>query len=207
MSWFDRFKRGELRLTRIEAFSDGVFAIIVTLLVLELKIPPLKEHASAAELWHQLVELLPKFLSWLISFIIVCKFWLNHHHVLGLARHADYGLVWLNSIFLMGQAFIPFPTALMGEYATNRLAVSLFGCVFAVNTLLFLGLQAYIVRSLIKPELAAEQDPHFIVKALIGPASYLAGAAAAWLSVHAAFMIYLLTPLFYLTPRPPRKRT
>jgi uncharacterized membrane protein len=207
MSWFDRFKRGELRLGRIAAFSDGVFAIIVTLLVLELKIPPLKEHASAAELWHQLVELLPKFLSWLISFIIVCKFWLNHHHVLGLARHADYGLVWLNSIFLMGQAFIPFPTALMGEYATNRLAVSLFGCVFAVNTLLFLSLQAYIVRSLIKPELAAEQDPHFIVKALIGPASYLAGAAAAWLSVHAAFVIYLLTPLFYLTPRPPRKRT
>lgn len=137
MSWFDRFKRGELRLTRIEAFSDGVFAIIVTLLVLELKVPPLKEHASAAELWHQLGELLPKFLSWLISFIIVCKFWLNHHHVRGLARHADYGLVWLNSIFLMGQAFIPFPTALMGEYATNPLAVSLFGCVFAVNTLLF----------------------------------------------------------------------
>jgi hypothetical protein len=76
-----------------------------------------------------------------------------------------------------------------------------------VNTLLFLSLQAYIVRSLIKPELAAEQDPRFLVKGLIGPASYLAGAAAAWFSVHAAFLIYLFTPLFYLTPRPPRKRT
>jgi hypothetical protein len=81
--------------------------------------------------------------------------------------------------------------------------VSLFGCVFAVNTLLFLALQVYIVRSLLKPEFAAGQDPHFFVKGLVGPASYLAGAAAAWLSVHAAFMIYLLTPLFYLTPRPP----
>ena len=94
---FARFKRGHLHLTRVEAFSDGVFAIVVTLLVLELKLPPLKDHASVSELAHQLVELAPKFLGWLISFIIVCKFWLNHHHVLNLAHHADYGLAWLNS--------------------------------------------------------------------------------------------------------------
>jgi uncharacterized membrane protein len=110
-----RFRRGDLHLTRVEAFSDGVFAIVVTLLVLELKVPALKDHASVAELAHQLAELLPKFLSWLISFIIVCKFWLNHHHILGLARNANFGFVWLNSLFLMGQSFIPFPTALVGE--------------------------------------------------------------------------------------------
>ena len=71
---FARFRRGHLHLTRLEAFSDGVFAIVVTLLVLELKLPPLKDHASVSELAHQLVELAPKFLSWLISFIIVCSF-------------------------------------------------------------------------------------------------------------------------------------
>jgi uncharacterized membrane protein len=197
---FARFRRGHLHLTRVEAFSDGVFAIVVTLLVLELKLPPLKDHASVSELAHQLVELAPKFLSWLISFIIVCKFWLNHHHVLNLAHHADYGLAWLNSLFLMGQAFIPFPTAMMGEHPTNPLAVSIFGVVFAVNTLLFIALQRYIVRNLIKPELASAQDPRAFIKALVGPASYLLGAAAAWLSVHAALVIYLLTPLFYITP-------
>jgi TMEM175 potassium channel family protein len=201
MGLLDRFRQGELRLGRIEAFSDGVFAIVVTLLVLELKVPALKDHASVAELAHQLLEALPKFLSWLISFIIVCKFWLNHHHVLAMARHANYGMVWLNSIFLMGQSFIPFPTALMGEYPDNRLAVSFFGCVFAVNTLLFISLHTYIVRNLIKPELAPLQDPHGLRKAMLGgPASYLAGAAAAWFSVHAAFVIYALTPLFYITP-------
>jgi uncharacterized membrane protein len=200
MNLLARFKRGHLHLTRIEAFSDGVFAIVVTLLVLELKLPVLKDHGSVSELAHQLVELAPKFLSWLISFIIVCKFWLNHHHVLGLAHHANYGLAWLNSLFLMGQAFIPFPTAMMGEHPTNPLAVSIFGAVFAVNTLLFIALQRYIVHNLIKPELAAAQDPHAFVKSLIGPASYLTGAAAAWVSVHAAFVVYLLTPLFYITP-------
>lgn len=200
MRFFARFSQGELRLTRIEAFSDGVFAIVVTLLVLELKVPVLKDHASVSELADQLRELLPKFVSWLISFVIVCKFWLNHHHILGTARHADYGMVWLNSLFLMGQSFIPFPTAMAGEYPENPLAVSFFGAVFAVNTLLFLALHAYIVRRLIKPELAALQDPHAMLKGMIGPLSYLVGAAAAWFSVHAAFAVYALTPLFYITP-------
>src|SRR5436190_206520 len=120
-------------LNRAGRAVDGALAIVVTLLVLELKVPALKDHASVSELAHALVDLLPKFLSWLISFIIVCKFWLNHHHLLGLARHANYAMVWLNSIFLMGQSFIPFPTALMGEYHDNPLAVSFFGGVFAVN--------------------------------------------------------------------------
>ena len=162
MRFVTRFAQGELRLNRIEAFSDGVFAIVVTLLVLELKVPTLGNPGSVSELGHHLLDLLPKLLSWLISFIIVCKFWLNHHHVLGLARHANYSMVWLNSIFLMFQSFIPFPTAMMGEYATNPLAVSMFGVVMAFNTLLFIALHAYILRHLIKPELVNAQDPHII---------------------------------------------
>ena len=70
MRLLKRFAQGELRLTRIEAFSDGVFAIVVTLLVLELKVPLLRDHGSVSELGHQLLDLFPKFLSWLISFII-----------------------------------------------------------------------------------------------------------------------------------------
>lgn len=198
MAFFERFARGKLPLNRIEAFSDGVFAIIVTLLVLELKVPPLDNLTSADELARRLIDLLPKFVSWLISFIIVCKFWLNQHHILGLARHATYGLVWLNAIFLMFQSFVPFPTALMGEYPTNPLAVSLFGVVMALNTLLFLTLERYIQRHLLKPGRAA--DPHSFRKGLVGPASYLAGAAAAWVFIPAAFAVYLLTPLFYIVP-------
>jgi len=200
MPVFARFKRGELRLTRIEAFSDGVFAIVVTLLVLELKVPSLHDHQSVAELAAQLRDMLPKFVSWLISFVIVCKFWLNHHHVLGLARHADYAMVWLNAIFLMFQSFVPMPTALMGEYPANPLAVSAFGVVMAFNTLLFIALHGYILRNLIKPELAAGQDPHVIRKSFIGVASYLVGVAAAWGSVHAAFIVYAITPAFFIVP-------
>jgi uncharacterized membrane protein len=201
VKFFRQFSGGKLHLTRIEAFSDGVFAIIVTLLVLELKVPELHDHASVRELGHELIALLPKYLSWLISFIIVCKFWLNHHHILGLARHADYGMVWLNSLFLMCQSFVPFPTAMMGEYPGNPLAVSFFGVVMAVNTLLFMILQAYILRRLPKPERAGTGDPHIIRKSFVGPFFYLLGASAAWCNVHLAFVVYLLTPLFFIVPR------
>jgi hypothetical protein len=88
----------------------------------------------------------------------------------------------------------------VGEYPTNPLAVSLFGLVMALNTLLFISLQAYILRHLIEPELAGSQDPRLNLKSLVGVLSYSVGIAAAWLSTPAAFIIYLLTPLFFITP-------
>lgn len=206
MRFLDRFAQGELRLNRIEAVSDGVFAIVVTLLVLELAVPSLHDADSASELGRQLIDLLPKFVSWLISFIIVCKFWLNHHHILGLARHADYGMVWINCIFLMFQSFVPFPTAMMGTYPSNPLAVSGFGMVMALNTLLFIALHTHILWHLLKPELADTVIPHIIPKSFIGVLSYLVGAAVAWFAPYAAFVIYLLTPLFFVVP-PQRHRT
>ena len=200
MRLFARFAKGQLKLNRVEAFSDGVFAIVVTLLVLDLHVPDLRHAGSVLELAHGLIDLLPKFLSWAISFIIVCKFWLNHHFLLGQARYADYAVIWLNSLFLMFQSLIPFPTALMGEYPKNSLAVSLFGVVMAVNTLLFMLLQSYITRKLIKPEFVRSVDPHIMKKSLIGPISYLLGTAAAWICIPAAFVVYMITPLFFITP-------
>lgn len=200
MPFLDRFSRGELPLGRIEAFSDGVFAVVVTLLVLDLKVPTLADHASVRELAAALADQAPKFVSWLISFVIVCKFWLNHHHVLGIARHATYGLVWINSLFLLMQSMTPFPTALMGEYPGNPLAVGLFGVVMALNTLLFMALHAYVLRKVLKPERAAEQLPDVIARSWIGVASYLVGVAAAWIHPYLAFVAYAVTPVFFIVP-------
>lgn len=197
---FRHLKQGKLPLGRIEAFSDGIFAVAATLLVLDLKDISLPPNPTPGQLWQALGAQLPKFLSWLISFIIVCKFWLNHHHLLRLARHADYAMVWLNSIFLMFQSLVPFPTALLGEFPQNPLAVGLFGIVMAFNTLLFMLLYSYILRNLLDPEMAGTEDPHIIRKSFIGPLSYLAGASLAWLSTELAFALYFLTPLFFITP-------
>jgi uncharacterized membrane protein len=202
MIFLRRFTRGELRLNRIEALTDGVFAIIVTLLVLELRVPALGDVRSPRELADGLIAGLPTFVSWMLSFIILCKFWLNHHHVLAMARHANYALVWMNSIFLMLQSFVPFPTAMIGQYPQNPLAVSFFGVVMAVNTIFFVYLQAYIVRHLVRPELAHLQDPRLIRNSAIGPLSYLLGAALAWVNVVLAFAVYFITPLFFIVPPP-----
>jgi len=204
MSFFKRFERGQMRLGRIEAFSDGVFAVAATLLVLDLRVDHLADVHSVRELGGVLAGQAPKFFSWLISFVIIGKFWLNHHHILGLARHANYGMVWLNLIFLMFQSLVPFPTALMGAFPGNPLAVSLFGVAMAFNTLIFIALHAYILRNLLKPELAGTQDPHIIRKSFAGVVSYLAGAGAAWVHADLAFVIYGLTPLFFIVPPPGR---
>jgi uncharacterized membrane protein len=92
MDCFRRLQRGRLRLERVEGFSDGVLAVVVTVLVLELKAPNLADAQSPAEPAHQLRELLPKFMSGLVGFVIVIvgKFWLNHHQVSGLARYAAF---------------------------------------------------------------------------------------------------------------------
>jgi len=200
MKFWQRFRNGNLELSRVAAFSDGVFAIVVTLLVLELKVPVLAHPLSSDELYAQLVEILPKFLSWLISFVIVCKFWLNHHHILSLAKHANYGMIWLNSIFLMFQSFVPFPTALMGEYPHNNLAVGIFGGVMAFNTILFIALYAYILKHLATEEAKSKEDPKIIQKSLVGPSFYLLGAILALQNVYAAFAIYAITPLFFVVP-------
>jgi len=199
-----RFQRGELKLNRIEAFSDGVFAIVVTLLVLDLKVPAITQHTSAAELGHALLSQLPNLVSWLISFIIVCKFWLNHHHILALASHADYAMVWLNSLFLMFQSFVPFPTAVMGTYPDNALAVSAFGATMALNTLLFIALHAYILKNLAKPALAAIEAPGIIAKSFAGVVAYGVGAGLAWWHIEIGFVVYALTPLLFIVPPAPK---
>lgn len=202
-----RFRRGDLRLGRTEAFSDGVFAIVVTLLVLDLKVPSLADARDSKSLANALLALMPQLLSWLISFIIVCKFWLNHHHLLTRARRADYAMLWLNSLFLMGQSFIPFPTALMGQYPHNPLAVTLFGLTMALNTALFLLLQRYILRALLKPEFEGTYGPHWLRKAMLGELGYLLGAALAWINIPAAFLLYMVTPLFFVVPPADYKKT
>mgnify|MGYP001217224654 CR=1 FL=1 len=202
--FFNRFSRGNVELDRVGAFSDAIFGIVITILVLQFAVPTLHNPNSIGELANKLVALLPKLVSWFISIVITCKFWINHYYIFKLARKANYALVWINCFFLMSQSFIPFPTALMGEYHENPLAVTLFGVVMAWNTVMYIILHEYINKKLIKPEFENAQDPHIIKKSFIGVFSYLAGAAIAWISVYVGFFIYLITPLLFIVP--PRLR-
>jgi uncharacterized membrane protein len=193
---------------RVEALSDGVFAIVITLLVLEIKVPHLAAHDSLAELARALWALAPKFVSWVISFVTVCVIWLNHHRLFKVAGRIDNGLFWWNANLLLWTSFIPFPTALMGDYPANRLAVSLYGLVMLLMALGFVLLRWHMLRT---PGLLQDQvDRSAFRRGLrasiaMGPAAYAAGAVLAWVSQVAAFACYAAIAVYFVFPHGPSR--
>src|SRR6516165_2392198 len=117
----------QLGRNRVEALTDGVFAVAMTLLVLDIKVPELEQSLATAELPLKLLSLWPKFLSYTISFVILGVYWVGHHVQLSFIRRADRPLLWINIFFLLWVALVPFSTALLSEYAKTRLAIAIYG--------------------------------------------------------------------------------
>jgi uncharacterized membrane protein len=101
---------------RIEAFSDGVFAIAITLLVLQLKVPPASSNQSIDDLWKSLVNLWPSYFAFILSFGILLVSWVNHHYLFNVLDKSSRPFLYANGFFLMTITFMPFPTALLAEY-------------------------------------------------------------------------------------------
>lgn len=101
---------------RVEAFSDGVFAIAITLLVLEFKVPHLPEHSSNADLFRALLGLWPSLVAFLGSFIAVLILWINHHGMFRMIHRTDSPFLYANGLLLLVTIFVPFPTAVLAEY-------------------------------------------------------------------------------------------
>ena len=125
-----RDEGSSLSFERIVFFSDAVFAIAITLLVLEIK-PPHLDEASEAALIHGLVKLIPKFTGFLVSFLIVGAMWIEHHRIFRYLKDFDTGLLWRNLVHLLTISFIPFPTALFSEYFWSRTAFITYTASFA----------------------------------------------------------------------------
>lgn len=194
---------------RVEALSDGVFAIVVTLLVLEIRVPHVAARDSLPELAGALWTLAPKFVSWVISFLTVCVIWLNHHRLFKLVGRIDNGLFWWNANLLLWTSFIPFPTALMGDYPTNRLAVSLYGWVMFLMALAFVLMRRHLHR---RPHLFQEHVDQALFRKVtrhsiaMGPVAYALGAGLAWVSNIAAFACYGAIALYFVFPHSTRTR-
>ncbi len=157
---------------RVEALSDGVFAVALTLLVLELHVPQVAFRGSLVEVGRALVALAPKFVSWVISFVTLCVIWLNHHRLFTMLRRLDAGLFWWNANLLLWFSFAPFPTALMGDYPHNRLAVSFYGMVMLLMGVGFVLFRLHLQRH---PELLVEHADQALLRRgtvytiLVGP--------------------------------------
>lgn len=189
--------------SRVETFSDGVFAIIITLLILELKVPHLENRASIPELFHGLTEILPKFIAWIISFLTVAVIWVNHHRLFESLKVINHGVFWLNANLLLWVSFLPFPTALMGEYPENRFAVSFFGVASLMMGAAFLIFRLYMWKNPWLTNGYSQSELWLGVRnvLLFGPFVYLLGAATAWIHPLFAFAFYGLVTIFFIFPK------
>jgi uncharacterized membrane protein len=176
---------------RLEAFSDGVIAIIVTIMVLELKLPPDGSPQSLA-------KVAPTVMSYILSFIVVAIMWVNHHQLLHAARRADGRLLWANNFLLFCMSLIPFATAYLGQHYTDPLPAAVYGAVMALSGLGFTLLRAAIGRH-------HEHDRTMLVllsqrKNWFSVMLYAASVPLAYSSVWLSFGIFVLIPVMYFMP-------
>jgi uncharacterized membrane protein len=136
---------------RIEALVDGIFAVTMTLLVIELKLPEHVQATSSAELLHVLGELAPTFGSWVISFLVLAIFWIGNHRLYSYVRHLDAPLMWYTILMLAGASLLPFASAVNGRFL-SQLAQAVYATVMTVMALGSLLVAARIYRH---PELCA----------------------------------------------------
>lgn len=146
--WHEKYFHSE----RIEMLTDGVYAIVLTLLVLDLRIPNLKDANDMHELWVETKKMLPHFWSFLITFLWIANSWVSNQSYNRLVIHRDPVVIWLNIYMLLMICIFPFPTALIGEYPHNPLGVFYFGVIVIISSFGVIAITQYTVRkNLISP--------------------------------------------------------
>src|SRR3989454_8014277 len=141
--------------TRVEAFSDGVFAIAITLLILEIRVP----HGDHG-LWAGLLALWPSYIAFVLSFVVILIMWVNHHELLRMARSVNYPFLFANGLLLLTVTFVPFPTAVLAQNLATpdaKAAVAFYCATFVAQAMCWNLLFATIVRGgLLRPEVTPE---------------------------------------------------
>jgi uncharacterized membrane protein len=182
---------------RVVFLSDGVFAIVLTLLVLEIKVPHDLSHDSFR---HALAELRPTLVAWIISFLITAMFWVAHRDIFARVRFVNRDLVWLNLLFLLPAALLPFAASLMGEYPDDRVALQLYGIVAVAVSVMRFAMYWYVVRrpKLLWPPQSGKQrlEEGFLLSAL--PVwIYLIAIGVAFASTTASIALFFSVPVIY----------
>jgi len=184
-----------LSFERVVFFSDAVFAIVITLLVLELKVPHLTEHNEPA-LRGALIDLLPRVAGFVISFLIIGLMWIEHHRIFRYIADYDAGLLWRNLFLLLCVSFVPFPTALFSENFWSRTAFILYTASFgAVATVKFFIWRHATKAQLLKPNVTPAMQRRIARRSLAVPLACAAAILLSFISIWLAPISFMLIPL------------
>ena len=178
--------------TRLEAFSDGVLAIIITIMVLEFKLPEGNDYEA-------LLPLVPKFLSYILSFIYVGIYWNNHHHMMHTVRHVTGKILWANLHLLFWLSLVPFVTGWMGENHFKSAPVALYGIILLMAAIAYYVLQTVIIKGHGSDSILARAVGKDL-KGKISPILYVIAIVSSWISGWIAGAIYILVAFIWLVP-------
>ena len=188
-----------MKKTRLEAFSDGVLAIIITIMVLEIKVP----HGV---LFSDLEGLIPIFLSYALSFIYIGIYWNNHHHLVSTVHVVTGGILWANLHLLFWLSLIPYATGWVGENHFAAAPMALYGFVLLMAGIAYYILQHCIIKNEGKDSLLAKAIGKDL-KGKISPFLYLTAIALSWLNSIVSGIIYFIAALIWLIPDKRIERT
>lgn len=183
---------------RVEAFSDGVFAIAITLLVLELKVPQ-----ATTPLWPALVAQWPSYFAFLLSFAFIGVMWVNHHRLFTHIRRADNGLLFANLLLLLGITFIPFPTSVLASHLGKqdaKAAAAVFNATYFCMAVFFNVLWGYAVRKKLLDSTTQASASAISKQYAFGPLFYLICFGVSWFSVAASLWINVGLAVFFAMP-------
>jgi uncharacterized membrane protein len=191
---------------RVEAFSDGIFAIAITLLVLNIRVPPPDLTGHGGTLLPALLGLWPAYLGYLISFFTIGIMWVNHHSMFVLIRRTDRYFLLLSVFFLMCIAFLPFPTAVLAEYLPEpkgrKLAVALYSATFVLTAVAYNALWWYAVRGGGLLDEKADQEAVRTIsrRFILGPIAYAISFGLAFINAWASLAIHGVLAAFFVLP-------
>jgi TMEM175 potassium channel family protein len=185
---------------RLEMFSDGVIAIAITLLVLEITVPETKQ----GDLFDALVDQWPSYVAFVISFVVIGIMWVSHHSMFERIAAVDRGLLFINLLLLLGIGFLPFPTALLASYvreggANSHVAAAIYSANMVGIGIAFAGMWAYLSRRswLLVAGIPPERVRTAFHRSLVGPIVYGLTIGLAFISAPACFVVYALIAVYF----------
>lgn len=188
--------------TRVNAFSDGVFAIAITLLVLDIKAPSPWRVQNDTDLVRAIMASWPNFAAYVQSFLVVGVYWVAHHSLLDYVRRVDRTFLWLNNLFLLSVGFIPFPASLLGSFTVYRTASLVYGTSLVVTGLTLYMLWRYASRHhrLIDPDFPVARRRAITRRILAAPLLYVGAMLISFVHPILCLTMYALVPLGYIFP-------
>jgi uncharacterized membrane protein len=176
------YERNSVEFARVLSFNDGLFAIAMTLLIVSIAVPTISDTNSVGDLGDALNDLSANFISFFISFAVIGRYWLAHHQFVSRLRAMDQALISLNLVYLAFVAFLPFPTALLGEYFENPLSI----VIYAVNVAIVSGMEVVLFSRAQNHDLLEQKLPGDVYR--YGVAMSLAPVLFFLLSIPVAFV-------------------